>query len=286
VADVILGGAVDADVVEVFVRKHDMASSFPQAPSVMPFLVGEVFTQEGFALAKQKGIVPVTTTNLFGAEIAKALKALIQLLADTGERAAVNPEYLEQVLNSLTRIEGAANNLRGALFEHVIGALVKDVEGGFLEIGGIWRDRDSGDTAEIDVLLNRDSEPPLVVECKAKTPGAMVSQKEVEHWLTDRVPKLKTMLGQSRHFAGAKPQFEIWSNGPFHPAALQWLGEQPSTVEGYSWGWRDGEALKKVAEKAKSPSIRKTLNEHYFKHPLATLATTRTSKRAKSAKAA
>jgi hypothetical protein len=119
VADVVLGGSIDADEVAVFVRKHDMASASLQAPSAMPFLVGEVFTQEGFALAKQKGILPVTTTNLFGVEIAKALKALIQLLADTGERAAVNPEYLEQVLNSLTRIEGAANNLRGALFDQI-----------------------------------------------------------------------------------------------------------------------------------------------------------------------
>lgn len=30
--------------------------------------------------------------------------------------------------------------------------------------------------------------------------------------------------------------------------------------------WKDGEALKKYADKASNAAIRKTLNEHYFRH--------------------
>lgn len=34
------------------------------------------------------------------------------------------------VMRTLSKIEGASANLRGALFELVVGSLVKDVEGG------------------------------------------------------------------------------------------------------------------------------------------------------------
>ena len=207
VCDVILGTVIDRDTVAAFVRKHDMASAPPGVAPIMPFFIADVFAEDAFALAKQKGIIAVTTEGLFGHEIAKALKGLIQLLSDAGATASVNPEYLETVLASLTRIEGAANNIRGALFELAVGALVKDVDDGFLETGLKWTDRTTGASAEIDVLLNRPGTRPLVIECKSKMPPAMVSLAEVQRWYNNRVPLIWEIMKQNPHYEDAEARF-------------------------------------------------------------------------------
>ncbi len=125
----------------------------------------------------------------------RGLRDLINLLTDTGARASVNPEHIERVLNSLTRIEGTANNLRGALFEIIVGSLVKDVEGGYLRAGEKWTDYETRKSVEIDVLLDRpDNNGVLIIECKSKIPGGRVSLEEIKKWRNDRVPLIRKIL--------------------------------------------------------------------------------------------
>ena len=94
-----------------------------------------------------------------------------------------------KVMQVLTRIEGASANLRGALFELVTGSLVKDVEGGYLKTGQKIIDRGTGRKAEVDVQLDKENNAGfLIIECKAKSPGARVSKNDVRKWYSDRVP--------------------------------------------------------------------------------------------------
>lgn len=84
-------------------------------------------------------------------------------------------------MHTLTKIEGAAGNLRGALFELAIGSLAKDIEGGFLLVGEKRRGLFTGREAEIDVLLDRpDQKPVLIIECKSKIPGASLGLSEAQ----------------------------------------------------------------------------------------------------------
>ncbi len=150
---------------------------------------GGVFSAEGLDLAKSKGILAITLENLFGLELARALRDLVNLLTDAGATASVNPDHLVNVMQVLTRIEGASANLRGALFELVTGSLVKDVEGGYLKTGQKIIDRGTGRKAEVDVQLDKENNAGfLIIECKAKSPGARVSKNDVRKWYSDRVP--------------------------------------------------------------------------------------------------
>lgn len=274
VCDVNLRSALTEDEVLVFVRKHDLASAPLNVAPIMPFLIADSFTSAGFGLARSKGILATTVSHLFGEDVAKALRDLIGLLTDTGATASINPEHVERVLNSLTRIEGAANNLRGALFEIVVGSLVKDVEGGFLRAGEKWTDYETRRSAETDVLLDRpDDKGVLVIECKSKIPGARVNLEETRKWREDRVPLLHKILRSEGRFATKSFTFELWTNGHIASDALQWLESVPSTSE-YTVGWKDGEAMKPYVDKAASPAIRKAMKEHYFLHPLAKIAAT------------
>jgi hypothetical protein len=272
VADILLRGQVDAPAVAATVRKHDMASAQPRIPPIMPFLVADAFTREGHRLAKQKGLLPTTIAQLLGEAIARALQDLVEMLTNLGATAAVNPDHLDKVLCELTRIEGAADNLRGALFELAVAYLVKEVEGGFVKAGvqvtDVWTRR----SAEIDVLLDRpDGRSVLVIECKAKTPGSTVSLDQARRWREDRVPLIYSALEGDSRYADRAFTFELWSNGAFRPEALAWLAAQGQDLR-FETAWRDGDAVRTYMGQARSAAISKIMNEHYFRHPLARLA--------------
>ena len=239
----------------------------------MPVLVADVFSQKGFELAKSKGILAVTPETLFGSELAKALRDLVRLLTDTGATAAVNPDHLSKVLKSLTRIEGASANIRGALFELVVGSLVKDVEGGSLKTGFKVANLSTGEKAEIDVHLDKDIHAGfLIVECKAKNPGGRVSEKEVKRWYDNRVPLIHRILNTGFKEVERPFHFELWTNGIFAASALEWLERQPKECDGYTVDWREGAALKTYADRASNVSLREMLREHYFRNPLTSIA--------------
>ena len=120
------------------------------------------------------------------------------------------------------------------------------------------------------MLLDRpDGESVLILECKSKIPGAFVSLEEARHWLSDRVPLIRNILGRDSRYDGRAFHFELWSNGPFHDDALVWLNAQNTDCDLYTVGWKAGVALRKYARKSKTSAIRNILKEHYFLHPLA-----------------
>jgi len=273
VCDINLHEVMGEPEVEAFVRKCDNAAFSPKIGRIMPLLVADVFSAKAFDLAKSKGILAITLESLFGSELAKALRDLVRLLTDTGATAAVNPGHLAKVLTSLTKIEGASANLRGALFELVVGSLVKDVEGGSLKTGFKIRDLGTNEKAEIDVQLDKENHAGfLIIECKAKSPGARVSDKEVKRWYDNRAPLIHRILNTGFKEVERPFHFEIWTNGIFAASALKWLEEQPKTCAGYTVDWKDGKALKTYADRATSVSIRGMLKEHYLKNPMTSIA--------------
>ena len=269
VCDINLRDIINRDEAQAFVRKCDLAAAPPKVPPIMPMVVGHVFSSEALQFLKGKGILAVTVRNLFGEELAEALKDLVIMLTDLGARASVEPERILRVMNALTKIEGASDNLRGALFELVVGSLVKDVESGYLKTGERRTDLLSGRKAEIDVQLDRGKDSGiLVIECKAKNPGARVSEADVRRWCEDRVPLIYSILSSGGHYREKGFRFELWTNGEFAASALSWFNSQVKDFGTYSVGLVDGAALKSYADKAGNVSLRNTLNEHYFRSAL------------------
>jgi hypothetical protein len=274
--DINLHGVVSEPEVEAFVRKCDGAAFSSKAGRIMPMLVGDIFSAESLDLAKRKGILAITLENLFGLELAKALRDLVKLLTNAGATASVNPEHLSHVMRVLSKVEGASANLRGALFELVIGSLVKDVEGGYLKTGQRLTDLGTGAKAEVDVQLDKENNAGfLIVECKAKNPGARVSEQDVQRWYSDRVPMIHRIMNTSYKAVQRPFHFEIWTNGVFADSALLWLQAQPKTNGGYTVGWKDGAALKVYADRASNASLRSMLNEHYFRNPMTAVVSPR-----------
>lgn len=280
VCDLSLLAPITDDFVAHFIRKHDMASAPKNVGPILPILIGDVFTQAAFDKARQAGILATTIGDLFGREVAEALQKLIQLLSDTGATASVNPEQLEKVLSALTKIEGAETNVRSALFELVVGSLVKEVLGGYLQTGRIFRDASTKESTEIDVLLyDETNHKLLVIECKAKSPGSYLSEAEVKHWYENRVPLRDRLVRRDTRYLNATITFGLWTNGELVDSARDWLSKQPKSLPTYSIEVVEGAALKAFSDKAPADSIvKKMLRDHYFNHPLAKVAKQRTKK--------
>jgi hypothetical protein len=205
--------------------------------------------------------------TLFGDDVARALGDLLQTLTNAAAVAATDPERLQNIFDRLMPIEGAAANLRGALFELIVGHLVKELVGGSIDIGISVVDPDTGGSAEIDVRLVKQRELSFY-ECKGYQPSSQVDKDEIEDWLKRRVPRIAGHHRSENRFRGSSMTFEFWTCGTFSVEALDMLSEAAARTKKYQIAWKDGQAVRKFARRMTAPGIVKILNEHYFSHPL------------------
>ena len=115
-------------------------------------------------------------------------------LAHAAAVAANDPKRLEELFTRLGSIEGAAGNLRGALFELIVGHMVRAIEGGSIDVGEIVRDVESNQSREIDVRLVKERKV-TVYECKGYQPGSVVHRQEIEQWLKEKLPSSTRRTG-------------------------------------------------------------------------------------------
>jgi hypothetical protein len=83
----------------------------------MPMLIAEGFEPEALHACRAEGIITTRPDTLFGNEAGAALRDLLETLSHAAAVAANDPKRLEELFTRLGSIEGAAGNLRGALFE-------------------------------------------------------------------------------------------------------------------------------------------------------------------------
>ncbi|GEP60425.1 hypothetical protein RSO01_75910 [Reyranella soli] len=273
VADIVLGARLDEQEVAPFIRKCEMLSYLKGIRPFMPMLIAEGFSPEALRACRSEGIVATTPESLFGRDVARGLKDLLETLSRAGAVAATNPKKIEHLFTSLSSIEGAATNLRGALFELIVGHMVRSIEGGSIDIGDIARDLKTGEQREIDVRLVKERNV-TIIECKGYQPTTTVTADEIDSWLKKKVPVIDRAHRQQPRFDGMPLTFEFWTCGTFDDDALQLLKETSERVQKYNLAWRDGTAVREYAKELKAAGIRKILDEHYFNHVLAQLPVT------------
>jgi hypothetical protein len=214
VADVVLGRILEEDEVKPFIRKCETLSYLREVRPFLPILIADGFSLEALRACRAQGIVATRPETLFGRDVGQALADLPQTLMRAAAIAASDPKKLESLFSRLGGIEGAATNLRGALFELIVGHMVRSIEGGSIDIGEIVRDQESNRPREIDVRLVKERNL-TIYECKGYQPGTVVHDGEVEEWLTDKVPVIYKAHRQQQRFDGAAIRFEFWTCGSF-----------------------------------------------------------------------
>jgi hypothetical protein len=267
VADVLLGQDLDETMVQAFLRKCTMLGSLRKIRPFLPMLIADTFTPEALRLCRQRGIIATHPETLFGQDVARALGDLLKTLTHAASAANDTPSRIESLFHRLSAIEGTAGNLRGALFELIVGHCVRSIEGGPIDIGLIVYDVEKGKRAEIDVRLVKETEV-AVYECKGYQPSSVVSKAEIEKWITEKVPTIFSALRQENRFSNSIFRFEFWTCGTFDPEALVLMNRLSAATRRYQISWKEGKDIQQYSNRLSAPGIKKILDEHYFKHPL------------------
>lgn len=250
-----------------FLRKCSITRSVRSMRPFIGMLVAERFSAEAFKLGRGSGVILATPENLFGAEIADGLNALIETLKNAAAVAAAQPERVHALLECLSKFEGSAGNLRGALFELIVGHLVLKGEGGSIDVDVDVTDPD-GNAANIDVRRVKGDHELALYECKGYLPSKEVTRREIETWLTKKIPVMRAALMQETRFAARELSFEFWTTGRFAADAVSLLQKASSRLRKYRIAWKGGEEVLRYARSKHIKGVADTLNEHYFQHPL------------------
>ncbi len=263
VADVFLGVELNTDTVRAFLRKITMLSGFRKTRPFIPLLIAESFTLDALKLCRSKGIMVTRPETLFGQDVARALEDLLHTLTNT---ATSSIERLEKIFSKLSAVEGAAGNLRGALFELVVGHCVHLLEGGEISLGPVLTELKTGKQAEVDVLWERQRQV-TAYECKGyRSP---VKLAEVEKWLNQKVPIIHGALKGQDRYSSSKFAFEFWTASSFEPDAEDFLQTAKQSTRRYRIDWKNGVEFRKYAQDLKAPGLRKIIDDSYFKDILA-----------------
>jgi len=210
-----------------------------------------------------------TPDLLFGHEVAEGLSKLLQTLSKAAAMAVQRPEVIDQLFKSLGQIEGAAGNLRGALFEMLVGHCVVKLDDGSIDIGKKVRDHETGRWLEIDVFRVKERREVWCYECRAHQPTQVESNDDIEHWLTERVARIHRIISQEERFEGCEFHYEYWTCGRFAPDALQRLENAKERTMRYAIGWRDGPAVRKYVAQLRPKAVLQMLDDHFLNHPIA-----------------
>lgn len=221
VADVLLDQELDIDMVSPFLRKCATLAALKNARPFIPMLIADSFTPEALRECRSRGVIATRPETVFGQDVARALEDLIQVLTNA---ASADSDKLERIFKKLSAIEGEAGNLRGALFELIVGYCVKELEGGEVDIGKVVRNSETAKSAEIDVLCHK-QRTVRIYECKGYQPTAVVRSDEIERWLKHSIPIIYSTLKREPQFWDVSFAFEFWTTSSFDETSLAMLEE-------------------------------------------------------------
>jgi len=267
VCDTLLGVNVEAYQLQPFIDKCVTLRSLAKVGRCLQMFVADGFSAQAFALAKEHGVIPATTTNLFGPEVARALRELTDVL----KSVFVNENTLEivtAVFNKLSHIEGAATNLRGALFEYLVADVVRlSSPHTSIRLNEVVRD-DTGRSAEVDVLVPHRDQTVRFIECKGYKPGGTVPDEMVERWLRDRVPIMRKAADANTYWRNCRLVFEFWTTGVLSEHARGLLADEAVRVRKYGLRLVEGDEVAQLVSATNNTALKNTFRQHFQDHPL------------------
>ncbi len=272
VADVWLEKVLGTADIAGFLRKTSMARAMKGHLPFIGFLIADQFSQEAWKAGRSAGLLLSTPALLFGDDIAAALRELVHVLTDVAKSLDSRPDIATQLFDRLARIEGAAANLRGPLFELIVAQATTE-DGGFFDLEKVVTAND-GQRAEVDVL-RRWKTHVRACECRGHGPGHVTTLDEVMKWRKERVPRIREWLLSQHDTHNSKMSFEYWTSAVFDPEALAYIKDESAKTTKYQLQLFDGQATVAELLKRGHSSLATTMREHYLRDDLEVDGTTR-----------
>jgi len=268
VCDVLLGVNVSADELRPFINKCTTLRTMQKVGRCLQFFVADGYQPDALALAKENGVVPATTETLFGTEVAKALTNLADILKEVYPNAETL-EKVDEVFRRLSHIEGAANNLRGTLFEYLVAEIVRlNSPYTSVRLNEILRDPE-GKSAEVDVLVYHMNQSVRFIECKGYKPGGAVPDDMVQRWLKNRIPFIRSIAEFDHYWRKCNLEFEFWTSGRLSAEAKAMVDAEIRKIRNIKLKVLEEQDVENAVKSTNNTALKKSYDEHFRGHPLA-----------------
>ncbi|QUX90220.1 hypothetical protein CYL31_01865 [Marinomonas sp. A3A] len=263
VCEILLTEEVSEVDILPFIQKLNALRSLNNVGKQLVFFVADSFSLNALKKLKSIGVSPATTKAIFDTETAKGLRNLTEILSNVIEKA-ITPEKIDEIFKSLGKIEGAANRLRGNLFEYVIAETMR-AEFTHIELNRVCQGL-SG-SKEADVICISQSQV-LFIEGKGYNINRLVDIETVDYWLTQQIPVFRQAALNHSDWKTRKMRFEFWSTGTFSDEARTRLEEAEKQASRYEIGFKDMHLIKSKIQATSNSALKKTFEEHFAKHPM------------------
>jgi hypothetical protein len=262
---------VDEDGLRPFIHKCTTLAQLSSIGRTLNVFVAERFDLGALKEARRIGIVPATIRTLFGEDVAKGLREMMDVVRDATSRAT-DPAAIAEIFDSLSSIEGAATNLRGALFHYIAAELVRLKLAEPAAMDRLIKVPGKGDEppkrAEADIVAVKGYTDVYFVECKGYKPLGVLPDDLIDKWLDTTIPIIREYALQHPDWKDLRLHFLFWTTAKFSPYATKRLMDA-SKSKRYEISFEDGAGISKIANDVRNQALKRTLNEHFLEHPLA-----------------
>ena len=267
VCDVHLGSRMTAESVRPFINKCKTLRQLRNIAPCMQMYVAHHYTAEAFQLLKANGIIPATPANLFGEEVAQGLVQLSVVLRQAAS-STIDPIQFDALFKKFGKIEGAALQLRGTLFEYLSAEIARKTISPQVKMNRIFKSPDGVKSAESDVLAVREDTDVTFIECKGYSPYGEVSITDMKRWLQHNVPVIYSAARAHPDWRRLAIHFEFWTTAPLSTEAAEMLELAKSTVkpERYTVAVRLSDAILATCRLTKDSGLTTAFEKHFIRH--------------------
>jgi hypothetical protein len=195
VGDITLDRTLSLDDLIPFFNKWDCLVAQRRKQRFQPLIIADSFKDDALDKLRKRGALICMPRVFLGEEIAKDLRSLVVTLTNAAAAVIERPDSVFELINRLSKLEGASLNLKGVTFEMMLGRIYA-LQGYNFDVREQIQDS-QGNRAEIDVKARNNIEV-VCCECKAKNAGNLVDCKEIEDWMQRVVPRIKDWLKNFR----------------------------------------------------------------------------------------
>lgn len=207
------------DDINTFIRKMDMTSSMKNVSNCLFVYISNGYTEKALYLAKSKGVMAITFSNVFGKRNTIAVEKLGDLLKNKNIYDS-QPSEIIKLTKELNERNGLTQNLRGRLFEFICAEIKKRIEpSSRISIGKEYI-TNQGDKAEADITSIRDDVSISFIECKAIKRESILDDEQVNRWLDVRIPRLLNYCKSHPDYKHIKKSFELWITGDLSESSV------------------------------------------------------------------
>lgn len=266
--DVAIEQNITEHCIKAFLKKCQTLTYLPKIGKCLHIFVAENYSPKALRIAKENGIIPATIDTLFGKEITKSLKKLIDILSNTAEKFG-NEHDIGAFFKSLGKIEGVAGNLRGTLFEFLIAEVIRKTENfESVKLNKIYKPFPN-EQAEVDVTVVTQDNRIRFIECKAHLPNGFVDHNEVDKWVNKRIPTLRKYIKNHPDWRDKKVSFELWTTANFCDESLKLLMCESDKTQRYSLEFYNSKDVEKTIKSCNDKELYFTYINYFRNNPLA-----------------